>query len=493
MPLPSNLLLAFVLFLPVVAAGLVLIFKSRRAATSFAVAAGTLEMLGLALTVWLVSRAGSLELGKYLRADTLTAFFLINLGAVFFLVLLYSTSYIRHIPAGRFSSPRWFYSFLFLFLFSIIAVYLASNLGFLWIMMEATTLASALLVGFYNTEGAIEAGWKYIIVCTVGLAFALFGTIVTYVAAVHVGLKPELALQWQVLKDAGAQLANSPHLFKLGFIFLLVGFGTKVGLVPMHSWLPDAHAEAPSPVSAMLSAALLNCAVYALMRYDAIVSHALGAAFSHRLFIFFGAASVLVAGLLMIVQQDLKRLLAYSSVEHMGIIAAGMGLGGFFGLYGALLHTFTHSMAKSLLFFGAGHVRETVGTSKISMLKGLARQLPWTSAALVAGVIAIVGLPPFGLFVSEFSILREAFSQQHWLAALVLLGTLSVVFAAMTFHFLKVLPGTPETAEGARAARDGIGPEFLAMGICIAVLLIFGVMVPAPFNRLLQAAMAVLQ
>src|SRR5437764_794797 len=282
------MLLASILFIPAAAAGLVLMFKSRRAATAFAVGAGILEVLGLALAVWRVSRTGSLEFGKYLRADSLTAFFLVNLGAVFFLVLLYSTSYIRHIPAGRFSSPRWFYS-------------------------------------------------------------------------------------------------------------LLVGYGTKIGLVPMHSWLPDAHAEAPSPVSAMLSAALLNCAVYALVRYDAITSNAIGPTFSHRLFIFFGAASVLVAGLLMILQKDLKRLLAYSSVEHMGIIATGLGLGGFFGVYGALLHTFTHSMAKSLLFFGAGHVRAKAGTSKIAMLKGLARQLPWTSAALVVGLIAIVGLPPFGL------------------------------------------------------------------------------------------------
>jgi hydrogenase-4 component F len=360
-------------------------------------------------------------------------------------------------------------------------------------MMEATTLASALLVGFYNTEGAIEAGWKYLIVCTVGLAFALFGTIVIYVSAVHAGLKPEVALDWPVLAKAGQVLAGSQTLLKLGFIFLVVGYGTKVGLVPMHSWLPDAHAEAPSPVSAMLSAALLNCAVYALMRYDTIVSHAIGATFSHRLFIFFGAASVLVAGLLMIVQQDLKRLLAYSSVEHMGIIATGLGLGGFFGLYGALLHTFTHSLAKSLLFFGAGHVRETLGTSRISLLKGLARTLPWTSAALVTGLVAIVGLPPFGLFVSEFSILREAFSQKHWLAALVLLLMLTVVFAAMTFHFLKVLPGSPDRSENESARRDGRGTEFLAMGICAAVLLVFGITIPLPFSRLLKAAMAVLQ
>jgi hydrogenase-4 component F len=489
------MLLVAILLIPVFAAALILMFPSQRASTMAAMGAGILEMAGLALTVWRVStsKTGDLEAGRFLRADTLTAFFLVNVGLVFFVVLIYSTSYIRHIPPGRFSSPRWFYALLFLFLFSIIAVYLASNLGFLWIMMEATTLASALLVGFYNTEGAIEAGWKYLIVCTVGLAFALFGTIVIYVSAVHGGLRPEMALQWQVLAKAGEMLRGSQALLKLGFVFLVVGYGTKIGLVPMHSWLPDAHAEAPSPVSAMLSAALLNCAVYALMRYDAIVAHAIGATFSHRLFIFFGAASVLVSGLLMILQQDLKRLLAYSSVEHMGIIATGLGLGGFFGLYGALLHTFTHSMGKSLLFFGAGHVRETVGTSRISMLTGLARTLPWTSAALVTGLVAIVGLPPFGLFVSEFSILREAFSQKHWLAAVILLVMLTVVFAAMTFHFLKVLPGPAGHPDKTAVIKDGRGAEFVAMGICAAVLFLFGITVPLPFSHLLKAAMAVLQ
>ena len=486
------MLLVSILLIPLIAAGLVLMFPSRRGATGVALAAGTLEMVVLALTVWHSSRIGSLE-GRYLRADALTAFFLVNIGSVFFLVLLYSTSYIRHIPPGRFSSPRWFYCLLFLFLFSIVAVYLASNLGFLWIMMEATTLASALLVGFYNTEGAVEAGWKYLIVCTVGLAFALFGTIVIYVAAVHAGLKPEVALQWTVLAHAGQVLAGSQTLLKLGFVFLMVGYGTKIGLVPMHSWLPDAHAEAPSPVSAMLSAALLNCAVYALIRYDAIIAHAIGATFSHRLFIFFGAASVLVAGLLMILQQDLKRLLAYSSVEHMGIIATGLGLGGLLGVYGALLHTFTHSMAKSLLFFGAGHARETMGTSKINELKGIARVLPWTSVALVTGLVAIVGLPPFGLFVSEFAIFQEAFNQRHWIPAAILLVMLSVVFAAMVFHFLKVVPGSPQHLEAEYGHKDGKGPQFWAMGICAVVLFVFGITVPLPFSRLLKAAMGVFQ
>src|SRR5579864_4671131 len=277
------MLLASILLIPLLASVLVLFFASRRAATLLALAAGILELIALALTAWRVAKDGSLHLGRYLRADALTTFFLLNAGLVFFLVLLYSTSYIRHIPLGRFSSPRWFYSFLFLFLFSIVAVYLANNLGLLWIMMEATTLASALLVGFYNTKGAVEAGWKYVIVCTVGIAFALFGTIVLYLAAIQSGIPPDAALDWKSLMEAVPRLGNEIALVKLAFVFIVVGYGTKVGLVPMHSWLPDAHAEAPSPISALLSAVLLNCAMYTLLRYDAIVSRATGTNFSHTL------------------------------------------------------------------------------------------------------------------------------------------------------------------------------------------------------------------
>src|SRR5947207_2570658 len=391
------------LVLPAAIAAIVLLFKDGRRATALALAGGVLEV-GLLINLAVqVHKHTALAVGRYFRADGLTSLFLVSLAFVLLVTLLYSVNYLRHVPRGRFSSPRWFYCLMFLFVFAMVAAYLAENLGLLWIWMEATTLASALLVGFYNTEGAVEAGWKYLVVCTVGIAFALFGTIALYLAAVRAGIPSAAALDWTALMSGAPALGQVSNLVKLGFVFVAVGYGTKVGFVPMHSWLPDAHAEAPSPVSAMLSAALLNCAVYALLRYDAIVSRSLGPAFSHQLLLFFGGASVVVAGLLMIVQQDLKRLLAYSSVEHMGIIATGMGLGGFLGLYGALLHTFTHSLAKSLLFFSAGHVRESTGTSEISKLAGLARKLPWTSAALVVGLVAIVGLPPLGLFVSEFS------------------------------------------------------------------------------------------
>ena len=269
----------------------------------------------------------NLQTGRYLRADGLSSFFLMSIAFISGLVLIYASGYLRHTGEGRFSSPRWFYALVFLFLFTMVSVCLSANLGLLWIMMEGTTLASALLVGFYNTEGAVEAGWKYLIVCTVGIAFALFGTIVLYLAAVKAGMSPAAALDWVSLMNAAPHLGLDPHLLKLAFVFVIVGYGTKIGFVPMHSWLPDAHAEAPTPISALLSAVLLNCAMYAVMRYDAIVSRAAGPAFPHTLLLIFGVMSMVVAGLLILVQRNLKRLMAYSSVEHMGIIAIGLGLG----------------------------------------------------------------------------------------------------------------------------------------------------------------------
>ncbi len=471
--------------------GAVIVFACRKPATAVRVAllAGVLELLALGNAIWSVHRAGVLTWGRYLRADGLTSFFLANTGLIFGLVLIYSVGYLRHMPEGWFSSPRWFYGLVFLFLFTMVSVYLSANLGLLWIFVEATTLTSALLVGYSNTEGAVEAGWKYLIVCTVGIAFALFGTITLYLAAVRGGLNPASALDWATLMNAAPSLAGARDLFKVAFVFVAVGYGTKVGFVPMHSWLPDAHAEAPSPISALLSAVLLNCAMYALLRFDAITGRAIGAGFSHNLLLFFGAISIVVAGLLMIVQRDLKRLLAYSSIEHMGIVAVGVGIGGPLGLYGALLHTFNHSIAKTLLFFTAGNVREHFGTLHMERIRGMARSLPWTSGGLVIGSLAIVGMPPFGLFLSEFTILTAAFTQARYFVAMVLLVGLSVVFGALLHHFQRMLSGdaVPATAHPRRRLSD-----FAPMAICSAALLVLGVRIPMVLMDMLHKAMAVL-
>jgi hydrogenase-4 component F len=482
--------LVLLLLIPLLTAFIVLTCKRPRRAIRVAMVAGALEVAAILNAAWRIRAAGALQAGAYLRADGLTAFFLLSVGLILALVLVYSIGYLRHIPAGRFSSARWFYSLVFIFVFTIMAVYLSANLGMLWICVESTTLASALLVGFYNTKGAVEAGWKYLVVCTVGIAFALFGTIALYLAAVKSGVNPASALDWTALMNAASSLGVNRDLIKLSFVFVAVGYGTKIGFVPMHSWLPDAHAEAPTPISALLSAVLLNCAMYALLRFDAITSHAIGAEFSHTLLLIFGGLSVTVAALLMVVQRDLKRLLAYSSIEHMGIIAIGVGIGGPVGLFGALLHTFNHSIAKSLMFFTAGNVRESYDTLRMRRIRGMVRSMPWTSAGLVVSSLAIVGMPPFGLFISEFMILTAAFSASRYLIAILLMVSLSVVFGALLHHFQRMLAGK----RGDVPAKLTLLPtDFAVMGVCTALLILLGVRIPDVFAHLLQRALVVLQ
>jgi hydrogenase-4 component F len=290
--------------------------------------------------------------------------------------------------------------------------------------------------------------------------------------------------------NAASGLGATKDLVKLSFVFVAVGYGTKIGFVPMHSWLPDAHAEAPTPISAMLSAALLNCALYALLRFDTIASHAIGSAFSHTLLLIFGALSITVAALLMVVQRDLKRLLAYSSIEHMGIVALGIGIGGPLGILGALLHTFNHSVAKSLMFFTAGSVRESFGTLRMRRIHGMARSLPWTGAGLVVGSLAIAGMPPFALFISEFMILTAAFTASRYFIAILMLVVLSVVFGALLHHVQRMLAGKP-TGEQARFKLQP--SDFAVMGICTTYLIVFGFFIPAIFANLLQRASVVLQ
>jgi len=478
------------LLLPLLGAIFLLVIKNHRVAMRAAFAIGAAEVLLIGICAWKVHANGVLQQGRYLRADGLTLLFLLNLALIFVVVLAYSAGYLRHVPKGRFSSPRWYYALLFLFLFTMLAAYLSANLGMLWIAIEATTLASALLVGFYNTKGAVEAGWKYLIVCTVGIAFALFGTIALYLAAVRGGIPADRALDWTALMSAASGLGDAGDLVKLAFVFVIVGYGTKIGFVPMHSWLPDAHAEAPAPISAMLSAALLNCAMYALLRWNAITAHAIGAGFSHTLLLTFGSLSLIVAAFLMIVQRDLKRLLAYSSIEHMGIVALGVGIGGPLGLFGAFLHAFNHSLAKTLLFFTTGRIRGTFATLRMDRIRGMGRALPFTSVALIVGGVAIVGLPPFGLFVSEFTILMAAFTASYYLLAALMLIAFSIGFGALFYHFQRMLTGEPKVPP---ATSKLLTTEIVAIGACSACLLILGLRIPPAFTSVIHNAMAVLQ
>jgi len=371
-------------------------------------------------------------LGGWLYADALSGVTLLVIAFVGFTAVLYSIGYLREdIRAGnggggeRAGRLRLYYTLMNLFLFSMLVVPVTNSLGVLWIAIEGTTLASLFLVSFYETREALEAAWKYVIVGSVGIALGLFGTILTYHSAVRV-LGTSYDLNWSLLVRVASQL--NPEVMRLALLFILVGYGTKAGLAPMHTWLPDAHSEAPSPISALLSGVLLNCAMYAILRFYALATPSLGRPYPNALLLGFGLLSLLVATLFIFRQHDYKRLLAYSSVEHMGIVAVGVAFGGVLGLTGALWQLINHAVAKSLMFFASGHVLLRYGTKEIAQVPGVVRVLPVTGSMLVLGGLALTGTPPFGIFASELTIFAAGFRNGHAPAA-----TIAVALIALTF------------------------------------------------------------
>ncbi len=331
-----------------------------------------------------------------------------------------------------------FYTLSSMFILAMYGVLAAQNLGYLWIAVETTTLMSAPLVYFYRTKNSLEATWKYLILCSVGIAFALFGTVLIFSSAQKAG---NTLLLGQLMAH-GKML--DPRLLKLGFIFCLLGYGTKAGLFPLHNWLPDAHSEAPAPASAMLSGALLNCALVALWRVSQVMVAADQADMVHRLLVPAGAVTVLAAGVMLIRQHDLKRMLAYSSVEHTGLLtlAIGIGAGPVF-----LLHAINHSMIKVALFLLAGNIFYLYGTKSLNKLHGLLRAAPVWAMLLCAASFAIIGSPPFGMFLSEWFLLRDTFAAGHiWAGITVLIG-LTVTFIAILSHIGRVIFGVSPKLE----------------------------------------------
>lgn len=289
------------------------------------------------------------------------------------------------------------------------------------------TLSSAFLVGIYGQRSSLESAWKYIIIYTVGVAFGLFGTVLVYANAASVMPQAEMAIFWsEVLKQSSLL---DPTLMLLAFVFVLIGFGTKTGLFPMHAWLPDAHSEAPSPVSALLSAVLLNCALLVLIRYYIIICQAIGSDFPNRLLLIFGMLSVAVAAFFILVQRDIKRLLTYSSVENMGLVAVALGIGGPLGIFAALLHILNHSLAKTLLFCGSGNVLLKYGTRDLNVVCGMLKIMPFTAVLFGGGALALAGMPPFNIFLSEFMTITAGLARNHLLIIVLLLLLLTLVLA----------------------------------------------------------------
>jgi hydrogenase-4 component F len=428
----------------------------------------------VALTVRVISDGPLLVLDRLFFVDPFNVFLVALTAFVGFTTSLFSRPYMRiEHEHGRLTPARLrlYHSMFQVFNFTMLLALLTNNMGILWVALEAATLATVLLVSLYRTPASLEAAWKYFILCGVGIAQALFGTILLYFAAERLLGAEGGALLWTELNAVKGQL--EPTVLSLAFVFLLVGYGTKVGLVPLHNWLPDAHAEGPTPVSAVLSGLLLNVALYAVVRCKVLVDGSLQTSFAKGLMMGFGMLSVVVAAFLLSRQKDIKRLFAYSSIEHMGIITFAFGMGGPIASFAGLLHMTVHSLTKSAIFFAVGHAAQKTGTQLMDGIRGLITISPAIGWGLVLGTLAILGMPPFGVFASEFLILTTAMREQPWATPLLLLA-LGVAFAAV---FSKVQPMVfGETTAKQLPHRPTMIPVFVHM----AIVLMLGLWIP-PF------------
>ncbi len=426
----------------------------------------------------------------FFYVDALGAFMVGCIVGVAALANLYSHGYFhRSLGDGSLSLQRFrgYHLWFQVFVASMLLVVTVANLGVMWAAMEATTLASAFLVGFSGSQGALEASWKYIVICTVGITLALFGVILTYYASFHLRGPGVPSLDWLTLRDEAGEL--NPGLLRLGFIFILVGFGTKVGLAPMHTWLPDAHSQAPSPVSGLLSGVLLPTALYGVLRFHLLLVKDLGPAYSSHLLLLFGLVSMGVAVPFILLQGELKRLLAYSSLEHMGVVTFAVGLGTRLAFYGAALQLLAHALAKSLLFFCAGNIMEKYGTQKLPKIAGLVGTLPWTGPIFLLMVLAVAGMPPFGLFLSELTILRAGFAGGAAMVTVIFLFLLAAVFAGLAFYAGRVALGKA----GSNVPRGEPVRWFPYLSLApLLALLFLGLGIPGPLTAGLSQVAAVL-
>src|SRR5512143_1248796 len=394
-------------------------------------------LAGLALAFKVYYGGPMLAGGKFFFVDAFNVYLAVLTAFVSVTTAVFSRRYMRREREhGRVGHVRMrFYHAMFqLFIFAMLLCLLTNNVGVLWIAMELATLSTVLLGSLYRTPTAIEAAWKYFILCGVGIAQALFGTVLLYFAAEKVLGDGGEALLWTNLSRVSGQL--EPTVLSLAFVFLMVGYGTKVGLVPLHNWLPDAHSEGPTPISAVLSGLLLNVALYALVRCKVLVDGSTGTHMAGNMLMGFGLLSILVAAFSLLRQKDIKRMFSYSSIENMGIATFAFGIGGPIATFGALLHMLVHSLTKSAIFFTVGHASQMHGTQEMDRIRGLIRGNPVVGWAFILGVMALVGMPPFGMFASEFLILTATIKDAPLLTPLVLLG-LGVAFAAV---FRKVQP-----------------------------------------------------
>jgi hydrogenase-4 component F len=415
---------------PAAAIVLILLIDRPRAAETINLVASAVSLLSIVLILVLAPSAKFLFWDGYVLLDGLGAWTILCAAIVYFLSSLYAVGYMRLLDETD-RLPRFYAMFAGFGLTTLVGP-LMNNAGLYWIAIELTTLVSTFLVAFEQEAESIEAAWKYIIVVSAGISLALLGTILFYWSGTFV-LGPTYDMTWDALRQAAPQLNSA--LVTLSFVLVLIGFGTKVGLAPMHTWLPDAHSEGPAPVSALLSGALLNTAMVGIVRYLAVADAAGVTTVARGTLLALGGFSLFVAALFIVRQTGVKRLMAYSSVEHMGVIALGFGFGGSLGVAGALYHMLNHSLNKSAMFFGAGSMMRAYGTKRIRSIRSIMLHYPMLGGLWLAGAVAITGAPPFGLFLSELTIIRAGLARSQWFLVGLMAVLLIVIFVGFLNHF----------------------------------------------------------
>jgi len=459
-----------ILLIPLAAAGLLAALPGYRLTARLNVAASLLTFIA-ALSLFVADRPAP---GSYFLVDDLNIVFVALNTFIGFTASLFSASYIGHeLSTGRLTAThlRFYHAMYQVLLFAMNLALLANNIGLMWVAVEIATLTTVLMVGIYRTHEALEAAWKYFILGSVGIALALFGTILVYVAAQPVIGEGMQAMVWTVLIQRVSEFDSA--LLNLAFVFLLLGYGTKVGLAPLHAWLPDAHAEGPTPISAVLSGLLLNVALYAVLRFKLLLAANANALAPGPLMITMGLISVVFAGFMLYRRRDIKRMFAYSSIEHMGIITFAFGIGGPLANFAGLLHMVMHSLTKSAIFYGVGHIAQIKGTQRIEEIGGLTETHPWLGWALVCGVAAIAGLPPLGIFMSEFLVVSSTFAREPLLALPLVFGLL-VGLGALFLRLNRLAFGEPRGATGPAEA------SYAPMYAHLALVLAAGIYLPPP-------------
>ncbi len=480
------MMLVTILLLPLLGCIAIAAGQGRRWTTPVAVATnGAVFALGILTAVRVLQDGPILGAWGALRADALSVFMVIVIGAIALLsswIGIRTMTREREEEHGNAARSSLYGALVQAFVAFMLLAVLAANVGVLWVAVEATTIVTVFLVGHRRTRGSLEAAWKYIVICSVGIALAFLGTVLVYLAALHAGGHSADALDWTSLVAHAHRF--DPSLMRLAFGLLVLGYGTKVGLAPMHSWLPDAHSQAPAPVSALMSGVLLTVAFYAILRFKAVTDVAVGPSFARTLLVIVALLSLAVAASLLVTQRDYKRMLAYHSIEHMGLIALGAAAGIRLAIAAVLLHILGHGLAKSVLFLSSGEIMAVEGTSEIDGVRALLARRPALGGIFGVGLVALLGLPPFSLFTSELVMVRAEFEVGLGWAAVLAMVAMVTIFIAVVGHARHMLLGPPE-----RPAPAVDPPRWVAAPLIggLAVCGFIGVFA-WPLSGLLEAA-----